>query len=264
VNRRQLSLILFLNALISTVVALLIVWIVESRRPDPEQLAAIAGVASLAGNGSGAAGAATGIDLPPTATTAASGTQDGSASGGDVDPVTGGEPAAQPLGEPEYYVVQAGDSLFGIAAKLGVDVQELAAANEISNPDLLFSGQRLLVPGTQPAPTPTPAGTLGTTGLKVRTIHAPGVLAEEYVEIINDTDLSFNLQGWKIQQESGPEYTFGDLLVFPGGNVRLYSGNGTNSTIARYWAQTAPVWSSGAVVVLINAQGERVAELTVP
>lgn len=257
-NRRHLFLILLLNALVSLVIALLVVWIVETRRPDAEQLAAIAGVGALPGANSAAT---PGVDLPPTATSIAPATLapiDG------TDPITGGEPAPAAVGEPEIYVVQVGDSLFGIAAKLGVSVDDLAAANDIADPNLLFSGQNLIVPGTAPAVTPTPASTLGTTGLNIRTVNAPGVLAEEYVEIINDTDLSFNLQGWKLQRVGGPEYTFGDLLVFPGGNVRLYSGAGANSTIARYWAQSGPVWSSGAVAALINAAGERVAELTVP
>ncbi len=258
-NRRQLSLILLLNALVSLVIALLVVWIVEARRPDAEQLAAIAGVGALPGSS-----ATPGVDLPPTATSVAPAAVATIAPVDGTDPITGGEPETAPVGEPEYYTVQAGDSLFGIAAKLGVSVDELADANDIADPNLLFSGQQLVVPGTALAATPTPATTLGTTGLNMRTVNAPGVLAEEYVEIINDTDLSFNLQGWKLQRSGGPEYTFGDLLVFPGGNVRLYTGNGTNSTIARYWAQSAPVWSSGAVAVLVNAAGERVAELTVP
>ncbi|MGL4648439.1 MAG: LysM peptidoglycan-binding domain-containing protein [Caldilineaceae bacterium] len=263
VNRRQLSLILLLNAFISLAIALLVVWIVEARRPDPEQLAAIAGVGALPSTPP-----ADLLDLPPTATDVAPAGEAAAVASpaplDQTDPVTGGEPAAQAVGEPEIYVVQAGDSLFGIAASLGVDVEALAEANNITNPDLLFSGQRLVVPGTAKVPTPTAAGTLGTTGLNIRTVNAPGSLPEEYVEIINDTDLSFNLQGWKIQRSGGPEYTFGDLLMFPGGNVRLYTGSGANSTIARFWAQEAPVWSSGAVVVLINAAGERVAELTVP
>ena len=257
-NRRQLSLILLLNALVSLVIALLVVWIVETRRPDAEQLAAIAGVGALPG----ASFATPGLDLPPTATSIAPAATLAPIDG--TDPITGGEPEPAPVGEPEIYVVQVGDSLFGIAAKLGVSVDDLAAANDIADPNLLYSGQNLIVPGTAPAVTPTPASTLGTTGLNIRSVNAPGVLAEEYVEIVNDTDLSFNLQGWKLQRSGGPEYTFGDLLVFPGGNVRLYTGAGTNSTIARYWAQSAPVWSSGAVAVLINAAGERVAELTVP
>ena len=37
-NRRQLAFVIVLNALISVVVALAVVWAVEARRPDPEAL----------------------------------------------------------------------------------------------------------------------------------------------------------------------------------------------------------------------------------
>jgi len=41
------------------------------------------------------------------------------------------------------YVVQSGDTLSGIAAELGTSVEDLAAANGIANPDLLYAGQTL-------------------------------------------------------------------------------------------------------------------------
>jgi rare lipoprotein A len=41
------------------------------------------------------------------------------------------------------YVVQSGDTLSGIAAKLGTTVEDLAADNGIENPDLLYAGQTL-------------------------------------------------------------------------------------------------------------------------
>jgi rare lipoprotein A len=41
------------------------------------------------------------------------------------------------------YVVQSGDTLSGIAAELGTTVEDLAAANGIANPDLVYAGQTL-------------------------------------------------------------------------------------------------------------------------
>jgi rare lipoprotein A len=41
------------------------------------------------------------------------------------------------------YVVQAGDTMSGIAAQLGTSVDYLAAANGIANPDLIYAGQTL-------------------------------------------------------------------------------------------------------------------------
>lgn len=41
------------------------------------------------------------------------------------------------------YVVQSGDTLSGIAAELGTTVEDLAAANGMADPDVLFAGQTL-------------------------------------------------------------------------------------------------------------------------
>ena len=41
------------------------------------------------------------------------------------------------------YVVQSGDTLSGIAAELGISVEDLAAANGIANPDLIYAGQTI-------------------------------------------------------------------------------------------------------------------------
>ena len=48
---------------------------------------------------------------------------------------------------PATYVVRPGESLSNIAVALGVTIEELMAANEIEDPDLIFPGQELNVPG---------------------------------------------------------------------------------------------------------------------
>jgi rare lipoprotein A len=50
---------------------------------------------------------------------------------------------AQPGSSGGTYVVQSGDTLSGIAAQLGTTVEDLAAANGIADPDLLYAGQTL-------------------------------------------------------------------------------------------------------------------------
>ncbi len=67
---------------------------------------------------------------------------DGAGSGGDPAPTP--PPAAT-------YTVQRGDSLYKIAARLGVTIAALATANDISNPDLIRVGTVLTVPGGEPA-----------------------------------------------------------------------------------------------------------------
>ena len=59
------------------------------------------------------------------------------------------------------YLVRLGDTLSGIAAKLGVDVTALAAANGLANPHRIVAGTRLVVPSPAPAaPAAAPPSTL--------------------------------------------------------------------------------------------------------
>jgi len=55
---------------------------------------------------------------------------------------------AQDDGRP-YYVVQEGDSLWGIASRFGVSLEDLQAANGISDPGQVVVGAILLIPGLQ-------------------------------------------------------------------------------------------------------------------
>ena len=64
------------------------------------------------------------------------------------------------------YTVQPGDTLGAIAQRFGTTVDALARLNGISNPNLIYPGQVLRLPGSAPAPTP-PAPTSGAIGLEV-------------------------------------------------------------------------------------------------
>jgi murein DD-endopeptidase MepM/ murein hydrolase activator NlpD len=48
------------------------------------------------------------------------------------------------------HIVQQGETLFRIATNYGMNVNDLAAANSISDPTLIYAGQELIVPGVQP------------------------------------------------------------------------------------------------------------------
>ena len=58
------------------------------------------------------------------------------------------------LGGSAAYTVRPGDTLSGIAARLGVSVTDLARANAISDPDRVFAGRSLAVPGARAGATP--------------------------------------------------------------------------------------------------------------
>lgn len=55
--------------------------------------------------------------------------------------------ALVPFSVAAAYVVSPGDTLSGIADRYGVTVESLALSNDISNPDLLYAGQTLDLPG---------------------------------------------------------------------------------------------------------------------
>ena len=255
-NRRQLALIIILNALISLTVAVAVVWVVEMRRPDPEVLAALT---------TPIAAPAMAPTFTPTPLQAAPAPE------GEATLPTA---AVSASGE-EIYVVQAGDSLLAIAGRFGVTMQAIMDANNLTNPDFVFSGQRLVIPaaGTAPtvvaspqAPSPTPAAAAPETpsGLRVASFAGNGVLTSEAVQIANDSDLVINLQGWRLEKEDGPAYQFGGISLFPGSGIVLYTGSGADTSVALYWGQAAPIWERGAVARLVNPQGQEVSRLSAP
>ena len=48
-------------------------------------------------------------------------------------------------GSAQYYTVQSGDTLSGIAAKYGTTHQKIAQLNGMSNPNLIYVGQKLRI-----------------------------------------------------------------------------------------------------------------------
>ena len=69
---------------------------------------------------------------------------------------TGGSPAPTPPSS-GVHIVRPGENLFRIALRYGITSQALAAANGIANPNRVYVGQRLVIPGSGTTP-PTPSG----------------------------------------------------------------------------------------------------------
>ena len=71
-------------------------------------------------------------------------------------PQMGGSQKGMPPMGGVWYVVRPGDTLSAIALKYGVSFWEIARANGIWNPDLIFVGQMLFIPVRRPGPFPGP------------------------------------------------------------------------------------------------------------
>jgi LysM repeat protein len=118
-------------------------------------------------------------------------------------------PPSEPAGE---YVVVRGDTLFRIARRFGTTVSALVAANGIPNPNLIYVGQRLRIPGAPVAPTPTPAvgptatpapGTQPAVGFAYGIqVHLPGQDMSAIANQIKDLGMTWAKQQieWKVYE----------------------------------------------------------------
>ena len=84
--------------------------------------------------------------------------------------------AAEPLGAPVAYVVEAGDSLSAIADRYDTTVEAIMEANGLTDPRLIFVDQELVIPGPNvlASSPPAPAGgaSASETGLTTYVVQA--------------------------------------------------------------------------------------------
>ncbi len=73
-------------------------------------------------------------------------------------PTPGGlpSPTRTPTPESLIYIVEEGDTLYEIALRFGVRLEDLIEANHLENPNQLQVGQELVIPAP-PGPTATPS-----------------------------------------------------------------------------------------------------------
>jgi LysM repeat protein len=81
----------------------------------------------------------------------------GGVAGPEIGPEVGPERGPAPVASVTYYIVRAGDTLSGIAWRFGVSQSSIIRANYLSDPYLLYVGQRLAIPGYYAKPKVKPA-----------------------------------------------------------------------------------------------------------
>lgn len=92
---------------------------------------------------------------------------------------------AQDGGQDEpYYIVQAGDSLWIIAARFGVTVEDLQTANNISDAGQVVIGSRLIIPGLNGVSGPLDTGTVNY-GETLRSLSRRYNISEEMLAKLN-------------------------------------------------------------------------------
>lgn len=198
------------------------------------------------------------------------------------DTSQGGQPEASPTAPvdeadegPDVYVVKAGETLGSISRDLGIPMEEIMAANGLTNPNLLQAGQQLILPGAEeaaaeepapetdeaaPAVVPTPIEAViptdGEAVVEIGGVENPGALLDESVSITNTGERPVALLGWRLEDEAGHAYTFGQVTLFgDGAAVLVHSRAGQESPSDLFWGLGEAVWEPGERVTLSDAEG---------
>ncbi len=116
------------------------------------------------------------------------------------------------------YYVRPGDTLNKIAARFGVTVQAIVQANHITNPNLIYVGQRLLIPtgGATGTPGPTPTGTgapFTAFGYGVQAHMVDNDQAPRVMQAVQDLGFGWVKQQveWKRHEPAKGQYDWGPL-----------------------------------------------------
>jgi LysM repeat protein len=220
-----------------------------------------------------------------------------------------GPPTPTPSPEPIVYVVEVGDSLSAISEKFGVSVKDIMVANGLEDEDYLQAGQTLLIPigglveatptftpipiptetpipfeppseaetitatpatdislTSTPTPSPIPTATappLDEIAVEITNVLGYGQVEEEMVIIFNRGP-GVNLSAWTLTGSSVDDYSFPNLFLWNGGSVRIHTTSGANTPTDLYWDQEEPHWFSGDTVVLRDAKDEVMSSYTIP
>jgi LysM repeat protein len=252
---------LFLNVIVSAVVVLSILFWWNNRGPGGE----------LAGGGEATIGAVDGVLPTPNIAEPPSGT---------VAPEATASAAAN---EPVIHTVQAGETLNMISQQYDVSIDDIMVVNALDNPNFIAAGQQLTIPiggiptPTAPPPTetvaveapspiPTEPGAPATGGtIDVTGIIDAGVLESEAAQLVNSGAQEQSLSGWRLSDEDGNVYTFGNVSIFgEGAGVLVHTRAGSNTFSDLFWGLSEPVWQSGETLTLQDSNQQVIATFTVP
>lgn len=131
-------------------------------------------------------------------------------------------PAPPPAGGPSggTHVVRPGDTLYGIAWQYGTTISALMQANGLSNPNYIYIGQTLVIPGAQP-PGPPPGGPPPGSG------QPPAGCGQAYV--VKPGDTLSGIAAWHhtslhaLAQANALRYPY---IIYPGQSLHIPCGPG--------------------------------------
>jgi LysM repeat protein len=244
---RRMVPFLLLNVIVSAVVVLSILYWWDGRTQTPTETARATAVAAVT----------------PVATEV-------------VIALVHGEPtgeAAAAANELPVHTVKAGETLGSISQFYNVSLDDIVQMNNLANPNILQVGQQLTIPvGGIPTPTPQPTPTptvhvipspipteqmsQGEAKIEISEVIGNGRLTEEAVRISNLGTRAIALVGWKLVDEQGHTYTFGQVTLFgDGAAILVHTEAGRDGASDLYWGLEQAIWQPGETVLLLDAEG---------
>jgi LysM repeat protein len=160
------------------------------------------------------------------------------------------------------HVVQSGDTISGLALQYDVPGEDIIAANNLENPNLLRVGMQLIIPvsgvpqvtptltpvptpsdtpipfeppsaemtataaavaGATTTPLPTDLPTTGELGVEISEIIGVGDVNQERVILTNVGERLADMQDWTLSDGQGNVYTFINFRLWSGGGVTVHT-----------------------------------------
>jgi hypothetical protein len=100
--------------------------------------------------------------------------------------------------------------------------------------------------------------------VSINTVIGAGDLANERVVIVHIGDQDVALAGWRLRDENGNEYQIPALVLHPGGQVNVFTGQGADTATDLYWGRSVSVWASGERAELLDTSGRQQAVYRIP
>ena len=102
------------------------------------------------------------------------------------------------------------------------------------------------------------------TVIEIVSVTGVGTLGAEVVLIRYSGADPVNLAGWRLVDGQDNAFAFPSLTLYQGGAVQVNSTSGNDTVVNLFWGRGEPVWESGDVASLFDAQGNLRALYRIP
>jgi hypothetical protein len=112
----------------------------------------------------------------------------------------------------------------------------------------------------KPSPTITLAPTAQNAEITIVAVEKMGDVTAEGISLRNEGAIVSSMDGWTLSDVEGNIYTFNAQDVFfSGAEIKIFTRDGTDTPVVRYWGLDRPVWNTGDVITLKDNKGAVIA-----